>query len=205
MYDEIISKRIGVEMNKEIIRSLAALVILAMTACSTPMQREFDGFWQDLVNYSKSVSDDKEKITVPDSVFYNESLSIAIRHHQAGYERIFRMMRLEAIKKEQGLSNQLDSLETRLTNRDTSLFNTAEAYEVNINAETKCTQFGYMQNTPDFNKCVYDFKVNYVGLMMQQQQLMMQMMPRPAPLVIPTQTKTNCNPTWGGGFSCTTR
>lgn len=192
-------------MNGALKHFLAALVFLAISACTTPMQREFNSFWQDLVDYSKTVFDDKGVLTIPDSDFYNESLSIAMRHHQSGYEKIFRMMRFEAIKKERGLSNQLGNLEMKLMKNDPSLVRDAEAYETNMMAEAKCNEFGYKQNTPDFNKCVYDYKVTYVNLMMQQQQLLMQMAPRPAPLIIPTQTQTNCNPTWGGGFSCTTR
>jgi hypothetical protein len=181
------------------------LLFVAMAGCSTVAEREFNSFWQGLVNYSKSVSDDKDQITVPDSVFYSESLSIAMRHHQVTFEKIFRMMRLEAIKKERGLPNQLDDLEVKLKNSDPSLSSTAEAYDLNMKADAKCAEFGLKQNTPEFNKCVYDYKVTYLNLMMQQQQLMSQAMPRPAPLIVPTQTHTNCNPTYGGGFSCTTR
>lgn len=192
-------------MNGAIKHYLAALVFLAISACTTPMQREYDSFNNDWDRYLKSVSDEKGKVTVSDSVFYDELVAIARSHHQSGFEKVFRMLKIEAVKKEHGLQNQYDVLETRLKNADTSLFGFAETYEINLNAESKCSQFGYKQSTPDFNKCVYDYKVTYVNLMMQQQQLLMQMAPRPAPLIIPTQTQTNCNPTWGGGFSCTTR
>ena len=205
VYYEIVSKRTGDKMKERISRYLAVISFLAISGCATSMEREFQSFWQDWYNYGNSVSDEKNNLTVPDSVYFNESLKIAMLHHQYGYEKIFKMMRLEAIKKERGLSNQLDALETRLKNQDTSLAVFAEDYEINMNGASQCTKFGYKENTPDFNKCVYDFRMNYLSLMMQQQQFMIQTMPRPAPLYIPTQTHTNCNPTWGGGFSCTTK
>lgn len=186
-------------------RYLAVIVCLAISACSTPMEREFNSFKGDLVSYQKSISDGKGKVTVPDSVFYNETLAIAIHHKQSGYEKVFRMLKFEAIKKQIGVPNRFDELEKKLTNKDQSMFDDAEVYEVNMNARDKCNEFGYKENTPDFNKCVYDYKLKYISLQIQQQQLMMQMMPPPTPLIIPKQTHTDCNPTWGGGFSCTTK
>jgi hypothetical protein len=194
----------GVKMKKATITLLAVILFLVISACSTPREREFDSFKNDSDNYEKTHTDNEGKVTVSDSVWYNDKLSIAERHHQYDYEQIYRMLKLEAVKKERGLPNQFDAMKTKLNNGDQSILYDAQAYEIDMSARYKCNGFGYKENTPDFNKCVYDYKVTYVNLMMQQQQLMMQAYPI-RPLTIPTPTHTDCNQTYGGGFSCTTK
>ena len=73
-----------------------------------------------------------------------------------------------ALLKRQGLPSNYDRLVARYDAGDKTMINEAEAYQVNIFARDKCSSFGFVSGTPEFNKCVYDFKVQYAQLLMQQ-------------------------------------
>ena len=186
-------------------KHLFILVVCASLAGCASMkpayEREFDEFADAAGKYITSVSDGSGKNTNPDEEYFKELQNIATKFHQQHLVRLYRMMGFEELLNRRGLPNNFQALKARYHSGDKSIVNEAEAYEVDALAQNKCSSFGFAPNSPGFNKCVYDFKVQRVQLQMQQQQLLMQTM-RPAPIGVPSTTQTNCINTWGGGIQC---
>ena len=181
---------------------IVVYAILAGCAAMKPAyEREFDEFADAVGKYVSLVSDSSGKNTNSDEAYFNELFNIATKFHQQHLARLYRMMGFEELLYRRGLPNNFQALKARYYSGDKRLVNEAEAYEVDALAQNKCSSFGFAPNSPGFNKCVYDFKVQHVQLQMQQQQLLMQTM-RPAPIVVPSTTQTNCINTWGGGIQC---
>lgn len=184
---------------------LVSTVFLLLTGCAA-MKSQYDldreGFFRDANQYEQSARDKSGNLTAPENLYFSELLGLATKYKQATAEKLFRMMRLEYDKKHQGYANEYDHLKARYDASDPTLGSYAETYEYSQLAQNKCASFGYKAGSAEFNKCVYEVKVQIVQLMMQQQSLLQQQRPvtvwtPPAPQRS-INIQTQCTNTYAG-------
>lgn len=174
---------------------LAILISIVICGCATPLEIQQKAFFKEQADYGTTVTDAAGNLTVQGDEYYGRLADIARKFNQRDHVQLYELIRDEASKQQRGLPNNFDRLKERMAASDITLFNDAAAYALNNNASQKCASFGYTVGSGDFNKCVYDIKVKFVQLQMQQDQLIMQLS-TPAPLYVPAQPKrTTCQTT----------
>lgn len=180
---------------------LMVLILIVIAGCASPAKLNDAAFDREMSEYGKSVPTDAAgKVLLENELYFNNLLSIAIKYDKSQFADLFRMMSTEAYMKRKGQPNIYDSLEKRWDAADPKLFVEAEKYKWNALAVGKCSSFGYASGSGDFNKCVYEIKLQMLKMQIQQEQFLMQLT-KPAPIYIPERPKTTTCQTTYDSFS----
>ena len=175
--------------------AVAICVALTLTGCALSQS---DISWANyetaFKKYTASVvSADGQLLTKTKFDYYSDLSQIAYQNNQQHLGDIWWMLANESALQASGKPNSLESLEARISASDKSLTSEAEFYRLNIAVQNKCESFGYGVGSPDFNKCVYDLKVQFV----QNRQAIRQQI-WSAPAYFPSYSTTRCINTANG-------
>jgi hypothetical protein len=177
----------------------ATLLCLILTGCALSQS---DIAWANyeaaFKKYNTSVVSADGQLTKSKVDYYSDLSQIAYQNYQQHLGDIWWMLANESALQASGKPNNVASLEARINASDKSLTSEAEFYRLNIAVQKKCESFGYVVGSPDFNKCVYDLKVQFVQNRQAIRQQIWSM-----PISTPSYSTTKCINT-AFGINCNT-
>ena len=173
---------------------LILLVPTALIGCSpTRSQVEWANYENAVKTYNATALNAEGQLQKSKATYYTELSNIAYHHGQYRVANVWWMLANESSLQAAGQPNNVNSIEARLNAGDKSIADEAEIYRINIGIQNKCASFGYRAGSPDFNKCVYDLKIQYLQAKQAIQQQIWS-----APVSLPAYSTTRCINTVSG-------